>query len=191
MLPTVRHGTKHPDLIARKTIGPLNTHGMTGSIRFFEFVTEAAYWGRWPVRCSRVTSQRSLTGHRSSSLLGKAAVREGQIMPFREAGAVKYVLRGRKIVQKEFKLQNRQRNCGRCYARPYEIMLQRGPALAAIATARGLLPKNTLNFMITEYVGIQIKHQYGSLPPAFNFVQNSGSIGLVFGLKETRVPSSP
>ncbi len=51
--------------------------------------------------------------------------------------------------------------------------------------------QNTLNFMITEYVGIQIKHQYGSLPPAFNFVQNSGSIGLVFGLKETRAPSSP
>jgi hypothetical protein len=51
--------------------------------------------------------------------------------------------------------------------------------------------QNTLNFMLTDYVGIQIKHQYGSLPPAFSFVQNSGSIGLVFALKETRVPQSP
>jgi hypothetical protein len=48
--------------------------------------------------------------------------------------------------------------------------------------------QNTLTFMLTDYVGIQIKHQYGSLPPAFSFVQNSGSIGLVFALKETRVP---
>ena len=48
--------------------------------------------------------------------------------------------------------------------------------------------QNAVNFMLTEYVGIQIKHQYGALPPAFNFVQNSGSIGLVFSLKEIRVP---
>jgi hypothetical protein len=48
--------------------------------------------------------------------------------------------------------------------------------------------QNAVNFMITDYVGIQIKHQYGSLPPAFSFVQNSGSIGLVFTLKEARVP---
>jgi hypothetical protein len=51
--------------------------------------------------------------------------------------------------------------------------------------------QNTLNFMFTDYFGIQIKHQYGSLPPAFSFVQNSGSIGLVFAFKETRVPQSP
>jgi hypothetical protein len=48
--------------------------------------------------------------------------------------------------------------------------------------------QNTINFMLTDYFGIQIKHQYGSLPPAFNLVQNSGSIGLIFALKETRVP---
>jgi len=48
--------------------------------------------------------------------------------------------------------------------------------------------QNAVNFMITDYFGIQIKHQYGSLPPAFNLVQNSGSIGLVFALKETRIP---
>jgi hypothetical protein len=48
-------------------------------------------------------------------------------MPFREAGAVKYVTRGRKIVQREVKLQNRQRNYGPCYACPYEIVLQRFP----------------------------------------------------------------
>lgn len=48
--------------------------------------------------------------------------------------------------------------------------------------------QSTLNFMLTEYLGIQIKYQYGSLPPAFNFVQSSGSTGLVLGFKETRVP---
>jgi hypothetical protein len=51
--------------------------------------------------------------------------------------------------------------------------------------------QNTLNLMFTDYFGIQIKHQYGSLPPAFSFVQNSGSIGLVFAFKEARVPQSP
>jgi len=48
--------------------------------------------------------------------------------------------------------------------------------------------QTAINFMVTDYFGFQIKHQYGSLPPAFSFVQNSGSIGLVFALKETRVP---
>jgi hypothetical protein len=48
--------------------------------------------------------------------------------------------------------------------------------------------QNTLSFMFTDYFGIQVKHQYGSLPPAFNFVQNSGSVGLVFAFKQTRVP---
>ncbi len=46
--------------------------------------------------------------------------------------------------------------------------------------------QNAINFMLTDYLGIQIKHQYGSLPPAFNLAQNSGSIGLVLALKETR-----
>jgi len=44
--------------------------------------------------------------------------------------------------------------------------------------------QNTINFSLTSYVAIQIKHQYGALPPAFNLVRNSGSIGLVFALKE-------
>lgn len=48
--------------------------------------------------------------------------------------------------------------------------------------------QTAINFMFTDYFGLQIKHQYGSLPPAFSFVQNSGSIGLVFALKEVRVP---
>ena len=44
--------------------------------------------------------------------------------------------------------------------------------------------QNTLQFNITELVAIQIKHQYGTLPPAFSFVQNSGSIGLVYAFKK-------
>ncbi len=48
--------------------------------------------------------------------------------------------------------------------------------------------QNSLQFMFTDYFGIQIKHTYGSLPPAFSFVQNSGSIGLVFAFKQARVP---
>lgn len=48
--------------------------------------------------------------------------------------------------------------------------------------------ENSLQFMFTDYVGIQIKHKYGSLPPAFSFVDNSGSIGLVIAFKETRIP---
>ena len=48
--------------------------------------------------------------------------------------------------------------------------------------------ENSLQFMFTDYFGLQIKHKYGSLPPAFTFVQNSGSIGLVIAFKETRVP---
>jgi hypothetical protein len=46
--------------------------------------------------------------------------------------------------------------------------------------------QNSLQFNITELVGIQIKHQYGALPPAFSFVQNSGSIGLVFAFKKAQ-----
>jgi hypothetical protein len=48
--------------------------------------------------------------------------------------------------------------------------------------------QNNLQFNFTEYFGIQIKHQYGSIPPAFSFVQNSGSIGLVFSFKRTNTP---
>jgi hypothetical protein len=46
-----------------------------------------------------------------------------------------------------------------------------------------------LQFNITDFVAIQIKHQYGTLPPAFSFVQNSGSIGLVYAFK--KVPPKP
>jgi hypothetical protein len=50
--------------------------------------------------------------------------------------------------------------------------------------------QNSLQFNITDYVGIQIKHQYGSIPPAFSFVQNSGSIGLVFSLAQSKSKDS-
>jgi hypothetical protein len=49
--------------------------------------------------------------------------------------------------------------------------------------------QNSLQFNITDFVAIQIKHQYGTLPPAFSFVQNSGSIGLVYAFK--KVPPKP
>jgi hypothetical protein len=49
--------------------------------------------------------------------------------------------------------------------------------------------EDNLQFMVTEYAGFQIKHQYGSLPPAFNFVDHKVSVGLVFAFKETRVPA--
>jgi hypothetical protein len=48
--------------------------------------------------------------------------------------------------------------------------------------------QNSLQFNFTEYIGIQIKHQYGSIPPAFSFVQNSGSVGLVLSFKQTNTP---
>jgi hypothetical protein len=48
--------------------------------------------------------------------------------------------------------------------------------------------QNSLQFNVTDYLAIQIKHQYGSIPPAFSFVQNSGSIGLVLSFKQTNVP---
>jgi hypothetical protein len=48
--------------------------------------------------------------------------------------------------------------------------------------------ENTVQFMFTDYAGFKITHKYGSVPPAFNFVQNSGSVGLVIAFKETRVP---
>jgi hypothetical protein len=48
--------------------------------------------------------------------------------------------------------------------------------------------ENSISFMFSDYFGIQIKHKYGSLPPAFNFVQNSGSVGFIVAFKQTRVP---
>jgi len=49
--------------------------------------------------------------------------------------------------------------------------------------------ENNLQFMVTEYAGFQIKHQYGSLPPAFSFVDHKVSVGLVFAFKQTKVPT--
>jgi hypothetical protein len=43
---------------------------------------------------------------------------------------------------------------------------------------------NDLNFMINEYWGFAVKHEYGSLPPVFNLVDHKVSIGLTFKLKE-------
>jgi hypothetical protein len=51
-----------------------------------------------------------------------------------------------------------------------------------------LYVENNLQFMFTDYIGMQIKHKYGSLPPAFSFVNNSGAVGLVIAFKQTRVP---
>jgi hypothetical protein len=48
--------------------------------------------------------------------------------------------------------------------------------------------QNDLQFMATDYFGFEIKQQYGSLPPAFSFVDNRVSIGLVFQLKQGKVP---
>lgn len=48
--------------------------------------------------------------------------------------------------------------------------------------------QNDLQFMITDYVGFEIKHQYGSLPPAFSFVDSRVSVGLVLQLKQGKIP---
>jgi hypothetical protein len=48
--------------------------------------------------------------------------------------------------------------------------------------------QDDLQFMFTDYVGFEIKEQYGSLPPAFSFVDNRVAIGLVLQLKQGKVP---
>lgn len=48
--------------------------------------------------------------------------------------------------------------------------------------------QDDLQFMLSDYVGFEIKQQYGSLPPAFSFVDNRVSIGLVLQLKQGKVP---
>jgi hypothetical protein len=48
--------------------------------------------------------------------------------------------------------------------------------------------QDDLQFMFSDYVGFEIKQQYGSLPPAFSFVDNRVSIGLVLQLKQDKVP---
>jgi hypothetical protein len=47
--------------------------------------------------------------------------------------------------------------------------------------------QDDLQFMFTDYVGFEIKEQYGSLPPAFSFVDNRVAIGLVLQLKQGKV----
>lgn len=41
-----------------------------------------------------------------------------------------------------------------------------------------------LDFMFSDAFGITLKYRYGSLPPAFKFVDHSGSVGLTFKLKQ-------
>ena len=48
--------------------------------------------------------------------------------------------------------------------------------------------ENNIQFMVTEYLGFQIKHKFGDLPPAFKFANHSVSIGLVYAFNQTKVP---
>lgn len=48
--------------------------------------------------------------------------------------------------------------------------------------------QDDLQFMLSDYFGFEIKQQYGSLPPAFSFVDNRVSIGLAVQLKQGNVP---
>ncbi len=47
--------------------------------------------------------------------------------------------------------------------------------------------ENDIQFMFATYTGFEIKHQYGSLPPTFTFVDNRVAIGLVVQFKQDRV----
>jgi hypothetical protein len=47
--------------------------------------------------------------------------------------------------------------------------------------------ENDIQFMFTNYVGFEIKHQYGSLPPTFTLVDNRVAIGLVAQIKQDKV----
>lgn len=40
--------------------------------------------------------------------------------------------------------------------------------------------ENNLTFKVTDYFGFKFQHSYGDLPPTFKFVDNKGSIGIVF-----------
>jgi len=46
--------------------------------------------------------------------------------------------------------------------------------------------ESSLDFMFSKALGITLKYQYGSLPPAFKFVDHSVSMGLTFKLKQAR-----
>jgi len=45
---------------------------------------------------------------------------------------------------------------------------------------------SALDFMFSKALGVTLKYQYGSLPPAFKFVDHSVSMGLTFKLKQAR-----
>ena len=43
-----------------------------------------------------------------------------------------------------------------------------------------------LDFMFSDLLGISLKYRYGSIPPAFKFVNHAVSIGLTFKIKQAR-----
>lgn len=64
-----------------------------------------------------------------------------------------------------------------------ETLHQKTPVPILTSKTRHYLEDN-LQFMITKYFGINIQHKYGSLPPAFSFVDHTVSVGLVLGFKQ-------
>lgn len=43
-----------------------------------------------------------------------------------------------------------------------------------------------LDFMFSKALGISVKYRYGSLPPAFKFIDHSASVGLTFQIKQAQ-----
>ncbi|MEI9811730.1 MAG: hypothetical protein WDO18_03245 [Acidobacteriota bacterium] len=46
--------------------------------------------------------------------------------------------------------------------------------------------ETAIAFKFTDALGFTIKHEHGSLPPAFVFVQNKLTFGILLQLKESR-----
>jgi hypothetical protein len=46
--------------------------------------------------------------------------------------------------------------------------------------------ENNLTFNVTNFFAFKVQHSYGSLPPAFSFTDNKGSVGIVFQAKQPR-----
>ncbi len=44
--------------------------------------------------------------------------------------------------------------------------------------------ENNIAFMLTDFTGITVKHQYGSLPPAYKFMDHRVSVELTFQAKQ-------
>jgi len=61
------------------------------------------------------------------------------------------------------------------------------PVPKLLSGTRNYLEDN-ISFMVTDYLGFQIKHKFGELPPAFKFANHSVSIGLVYAFSQTTVP---